>query len=55
LIKAIQLTNETLWIILAPILMAALLYAGYLMATAQGDASKFKKGIWVIIYVGVGV
>lgn len=55
LLKGIKLTNETLWIVLAPILMAMMIYGGFLMITAQGDAAKFKKGIWVFIYIGVGV
>lgn len=53
LMKWIQLTNETLWIIMAPVLMAMIIYWGFLILTAQWDAGKFKQGIWVLIYTGV--
>lgn len=55
LLKGIQLANETLWIILAPVLMGMIIYGGFLILTSQWDAAKFKQGIRVIIYTGVGV
>lgn len=50
----LKLVNERIWIVIGSILLGVLLYGGFLLATARGDADKVKQANRLVFYAAIG-
>jgi hypothetical protein len=49
-----NIINYMLWM-LALVALVYLIYHGFLMLTAAGDDTQYKKGLWGIKYAGIAI